>query len=78
MAGSVMQSGKVNVVVVGADRIAGNGDSRLTLGFLFGLVVALWSANAGMKAVADWLEPFRRQWESRLDNLDRHLATKED
>jgi DNA-binding transcriptional ArsR family regulator len=33
---------------------------------------------AGMKAVADWLEPFRRQWEGRLDNLDRHLATKED
>jgi DNA-binding transcriptional ArsR family regulator len=33
---------------------------------------------AGMKAVADWLEPFREQWESRLDNLDRHLATKED
>jgi DNA-binding transcriptional ArsR family regulator len=33
---------------------------------------------AGMKAVAEWLEPFRVQWESRLDNLDRHLAAKED
>ena len=33
---------------------------------------------AGMKAVADWIEPFRRQWESRLDNLERHLARKED
>ena len=30
---------------------------------------------AAIKDVADWLEPFRRQWESRLDNLDRHLAT---
>jgi DNA-binding transcriptional ArsR family regulator len=30
---------------------------------------------AAMKDVADWVEPFRRQWESRLDNLDRHLAT---
>jgi DNA-binding transcriptional ArsR family regulator len=33
---------------------------------------------AAMKAVADWLEPFRRQWDARLDNLDRHLANKED
>jgi len=30
--------------------------------------------------VSDWIEPFRRQWEARLNNLDRHLArlTKED
>jgi DNA-binding transcriptional ArsR family regulator len=24
--------------------------------------------------VSDWIEPFRRQWEDRLSNLDRHLA----
>jgi DNA-binding transcriptional ArsR family regulator len=30
---------------------------------------------AVLKEVADWVEPFRRQWEARLDNLDRHLAT---
>ena len=28
-----------------------------------------------LKDVTDWLEPFRRQWEGRLDNLERHLAT---
>jgi DNA-binding transcriptional ArsR family regulator len=28
-----------------------------------------------LKDVADWVEPFRRQWEGRLDSLDRHLAT---
>ena len=28
----------------------------------------------GLKDVADWIEPFRRQWEGRLDNLERHLA----
>ena len=28
-----------------------------------------------MKDVADWIEPFRQQWESRLNNLDAHLAT---
>ncbi|MDB5692367.1 MAG: ArsR family transcriptional regulator [Alphaproteobacteria bacterium] len=30
---------------------------------------------AAMKDMAEWLEPFRRLWESRFDNLDRHLAT---
>ncbi|HEY4211930.1 MAG TPA: metalloregulator ArsR/SmtB family transcription factor [Steroidobacteraceae bacterium] len=30
---------------------------------------------AALKDVADWVEPFRRQWEARLDNLDRHLET---
>src|ERR1700748_3740705 len=27
-----------------------------------------------IKSVADWIEPFRQQWESRLNNLDAHLA----
>src|SRR5215510_4118359 len=27
-----------------------------------------------LRDVADWVEPFRSQWEGRLDNLDRHLA----
>jgi DNA-binding transcriptional ArsR family regulator len=27
-----------------------------------------------MREVADWIEPFRRQWERRLDNLEAHLA----
>jgi DNA-binding transcriptional ArsR family regulator len=25
---------------------------------------------------ADWIESFRELWERRLDNLDRHLATR--
>jgi DNA-binding transcriptional ArsR family regulator len=28
-----------------------------------------------LKDVADWIEPFRRQWEDRFNNLDRYLAT---
>jgi DNA-binding transcriptional ArsR family regulator len=31
--------------------------------------------SAALKDVADWVEPFRRQWEARLANLDRHLAS---
>jgi DNA-binding transcriptional ArsR family regulator len=30
---------------------------------------------AALKDVADWVEPFRRQWEARLGNLDRYLTT---
>ena len=36
-------------------RIAAKSDGKLTFGFLFGLCVALWSANAGMKAMFDAL-----------------------
>jgi DNA-binding transcriptional ArsR family regulator len=28
-----------------------------------------------LKDVADWLEPYRRFWEERLDRLDEHLRT---
>jgi DNA-binding transcriptional ArsR family regulator len=28
-----------------------------------------------LKDVADWLEPYRRFWEQRLDRLDQHLRT---
>jgi DNA-binding transcriptional ArsR family regulator len=29
---------------------------------------------AAIEDAADWIENFRRDWEHRLDNLDRHLA----
>ena len=32
-------------------------------------------APLAMKDVAKWIESFRQQWESRLNNLDAHLAT---
>ena len=31
-------------------------------------------APSAMKDIADWIEPFRQQWESRFNNLDTHLA----
>jgi methylthioribose-1-phosphate isomerase len=40
MAGSVMQSGKINAVVVGADRIAGNGDTANKIGTYMVAVLA--------------------------------------
>ena len=32
-------------------------------------------APRAMKDVAEWIEPFRQQWERRLDNLEAYLAT---
>lgn len=32
-------------------------------------------APSAMKEVADWIEPFRQQWERRLDNLEAYLAS---
>lgn len=29
-----------------------------------------------LRQVADWIEPFRTLWESRFDNLERHLAAR--
>ena len=29
----------------------------------------------GMKQAADFIEPFRREWEQRFDNLANHLST---
>jgi DNA-binding transcriptional ArsR family regulator len=31
--------------------------------------------GAALRDVADWLEPYRRFWEARLDRLDEHLRT---
>jgi DNA-binding transcriptional ArsR family regulator len=31
-----------------------------------------------LRAVAEWLEPYRLLWESRLDDLERHLDTMPD
>jgi DNA-binding transcriptional ArsR family regulator len=33
-------------------------------------------APLAMKDIADWIEPFRQQWERRFNNLDAHLANK--
>ena len=35
-------------------------------------------APSAMKQVADWIDPFRKQWESRMDNLERHLQNKQE
>ena len=34
-------------------------------------------APSSMKEGANWIEPFRQQWERRLDNLEAHLRAME-
>jgi membrane protein len=46
-------------------RIAAKSDNKLTLGFLIGLGIALWSANAGMKATFDALNVIYDEQERR-------------
>src|SRR5688572_15283582 len=46
-------------------RIATRSDGRLTFGFLLGFGIALWSANAGMKAIFDALNIIYDEEEKR-------------
>lgn len=50
-----MPEGALSIVTEQASRIAAQDNGRLGLGFGIGLVVSLWSANAGMKALFDAL-----------------------
>ncbi|MEN3381922.1 MAG: rane protein [Hyphomicrobiales bacterium] len=51
----VMPSGAYQLISEQIVRIAGNSDGKLTVAFIVGLGIALWSANAGMKAIFDAL-----------------------
>ena len=52
---SVMPGTAYELISDQITRIAGNNDGKLTFAFVFGLGLALWSANAGMKAMFDAL-----------------------
>jgi membrane protein len=51
----VMPAGAYQLISDQVVRIAGNNDGKLTFAFIVGLGLALWSANAGMKAIFDAL-----------------------
>lgn len=51
----VMPAGAYQLISDQIVRIAGNSDGKLTLAFIAGLGIALWSANAGVKAIFDAL-----------------------
>ena len=55
MAAGILPEGVVDILREQIGRLAAKGDAKLSFAFIFGLAVALWSANAGMKAIMDAL-----------------------
>jgi membrane protein len=51
----IVPAGAIDMLGEEISRIAAKSEGKLTFGFLLGLAVALWSANAGMKAIFDAL-----------------------
>jgi membrane protein len=61
----VMPGAGIDIVREQVTRIALTSSSSLSFGFLFGLGLALWSANAGMKAIIDSLNVVYDEREKR-------------
>jgi membrane protein len=61
----VVPAGAIGILGDEITRIAAKSDGRLTFGFLLGLAIALWSANAGMKATFDALNIIYDEREKR-------------
>ena len=64
-AAEVMPADACSIVQDQIERVVAKGDAKLSFGFLFGLALALWSANAGMKAVIDALNIVYAEQEKR-------------
>jgi membrane protein len=61
----VLPGGAVDIVSEQMARVAGQGEGALGLGLIFGLGLALWSANAGMKTLFDALNIVYEEKEKR-------------
>ena len=67
LAAGVLPAGAVELLHEQITKLAAKGDARLSFGFITGLVIALWSANAGMKAIIDALNVvYRREGKTQL------------
>ena len=64
-AAALMPEGAFGIVEEQISRIAAQGGGGLSLGFIFGLGLAIWSANAGMKAIMDALNVIYDEEEKR-------------
>lgn len=61
----IVPAGTIEMLHTEITRIAAKSDGRLTFGFLLGLGIALWSANAGMKSIIDALNVIYNEEEKR-------------
>jgi membrane protein len=60
-----LPGGAMDIIQEQVTRLVSKGDAKLSLGFISGLLVAIWSANAGMKAVIDALNVVYEEKEKR-------------
>jgi membrane protein len=65
IASDIVPTGGLDILRDEITRIAAKSDGKLTFGFLVGLCIALWSANAGMKAIFDALNIIYDEEEKR-------------
>ena len=65
IASDIIPQGALDLLQGEITRIASKSDGRLTFGFLVGFGIALWSANAGMKAIFDALNIIYDEEEKR-------------
>jgi membrane protein len=65
LAAGVLPAGAVDLLHEQITKLTSKGDAKLSLGFITGLAVALWSANAGMKAIIDALNVVYDEKEKR-------------
>ena len=61
----VMPDNVLNIVHEQASRIASNNGSALSIGIVVGILVSLWSAMSGVKAMIDALNVIHEQKETR-------------
>jgi membrane protein len=65
LAAGLLPGGGVEILEEQVGRITSKGETKLGVAFLFGLGLALWSANAGMKAIIDALNVIYDEKEKR-------------
>jgi membrane protein len=65
LASGIFPAGAVDLIHEQIARITSKSDAKLGLGFITGLAIALWSANAGMKAIIDALNVVYDEKEKR-------------
>jgi membrane protein len=65
LASGIFPAGAVDILHDQITKLAAKSDAKLSLGFVTGLGVALWSANSGMKAIIDALNVVYDEKEKR-------------
>jgi membrane protein len=65
LAAGIFPASAVDILHEQITRLTAKSDAKLSLGFITGLAVALWSANAGMKAIIDALNVVYDEKEKR-------------